>query len=133
MSSSATLQCPPGGHQQNGIRIGNTLFNTDTEQKAESGSGVEIWDGDRWRSETTGVIDAWSNGSETLPNGSKMLPQGSQNATPTTIENNSYTKKSKAPLPAFGARALFRPRQIAHLAIPMPAPRHPDACVRSSR
>ena len=55
VSGSQTLQCTAAGHQQNGIRIGNTLFNTDTEQKAESGSGLKKLEESRGRGQKEGI------------------------------------------------------------------------------
>ena len=55
VSGSQTGQCPAAGHQQNGIRIGNTLFNTDTEQKAESGSGLKKLEESRGRGQKEGI------------------------------------------------------------------------------
>lgn len=57
VSGSQTLQCTAAGHQQNGIRIGNTLFNTDTEQKAESGSGLKKLEESRGRGQKEGVVE----------------------------------------------------------------------------
>ena len=42
VSESRTQQCPGAGHQQNSIRIDNTILNTDTEQKENPGSGLDI-------------------------------------------------------------------------------------------